>query len=365
MSSVAHVRLRAQIVWPLLVGAVWLGWALAVPRDLPLHETWPLGVAMLLGSFVAGATSEGGGAIAFPVMTLLFAIPPMIARDFGLMCQTVGMGAAALVVLTRRTPIATDALRWAAPAGIVGLAFGLRFVAPHLSGPAVKIFFCSLWAAFALAHVRASRHSRAARAERDDHTARTDHAARADLADHAERAPTTSRSWLAVAGLLGGVVSSLVGTGLDIVVFSVLVLRLGVSETVATPTSVVLMAIGSAFGFALRALDGGPAPDAWAYWWTCVPVVVVGAPLGARFIEGRGRVFLSRLLYVSIVGQLVGALVLLPLTPMLVLFGLATFVAGVGVFLGVARPLQVADIQAVGVQAVGVRAGDARGPEAP
>jgi uncharacterized membrane protein YfcA len=135
-----RVRLRAQIVWPLLVGAVWLGWALAVPRDLPLHETWPLGVAMLLGSFVAGATSEGGGAIAFPVMTLLFAIPPMIARDFGLMCQTVGMGAAALVIVTRRTPIATDALRWAAPAGIVGLAFGLRFVAPHLSGPAVKIF---------------------------------------------------------------------------------------------------------------------------------------------------------------------------------------------------------------------------------
>lgn len=344
MSHGERVRLRAQIVWPLLVGAVWLGWALAVPRDLPLHETWPLGVAMLLGSFVAGATSEGGGAIAFPVMTLLFAIPPMIARDFGLMCQTVGMGAAALVIVTRRTPIATDALRWAAPAGIVGLAFGLRFVAPHLSGPAVKIFFCSLWAAFALAHVRASRAARA---------------------DHAERVPTTSRSWLAVAGLLGGVVSSLVGTGLDIVVFSVLVLRLGVPETVATPTSVVLMAIGSAFGFALRALDGGPAPDAWAYWWTCVPVVVVGAPLGARFVEGRGRVFLSRLLYVSIVGQLVGALVLLPLTPALLLFGLATFVLGVGVFLGVARPLQVADVRAAGVQAASVQTTGARAPEAP
>lgn len=352
MSPVARARRRAQVVWPLLVGAVWLGWTLAVPRALPLHETWPLGVAMLLGSFVAGATSEGGGAIAFPVMTLLFAIPPMIARDFGLMCQTVGMGSAALVIVTRRTPIATDALRWAAPAGIVGLAFGLRFVAPHLSGPAVKIFFCSLWAAFALAHVRASRAARA------DHAARAERADYATRAEHAERVPTTSRSWLAVAGLLGGVVSSLVGTGLDIVVFSVLVLRLGVSETVATPTSVVLMAIGSAFGFALRALEGGPAPEAWAYWWTCVPVVVVGAPLGARFIEGRGRVFLSRLLYVSIVGQLVGALVLLPLTPALLLFGLATFVAGVGVFLGVARPLQAANVRAAGVQTA------TRGPEA-
>ncbi len=309
-----RVDLRARWVMPVVALVVWLVWALAVPRDLPLHETWPLGVAMLLGSFIAGATSEGGGAIAFPVMTLLFAIPPMVARDFGLMCQTVGMGAAAIVIVARRTPIATDALRWALPAGVVGLAFGLRFVAPHLSGPAVKIFFCSLWAAFALAHVRASR-----------------------LHDSAERVPATSRRWLGVAGFLGGIVSSLVGTGLDIVVFSVMVLRLGVSETVATPTSVVLMAVGSACGFALRALEGGPAPEAWAYWWTCVPVVVVGAPFGARFIEGRGRVFLSRLLYVSIVGQLVGALVLLPMTPSLLLFGAATFVVGVGVFLGVAR----------------------------
>jgi uncharacterized membrane protein YfcA len=309
-----RVDLRARWVMPVVALVVWLVWALAVPRDLPLHETWPLGVAMLLGSFIAGATSEGGGAIAFPVMTLLFAIPPMVARDFGLMCQTVGMGAAAIVIVARRTPIATDALRWALPAGVVGLAFGLRFVAPHLSGPAVKIFFCSLWAAFALAHVRASR-----------------------LHESAERVPATSRRWLGVAGFLGGIVSSLVGTGLDIVVFSVMVLRLGVSETVATPTSVVLMAVGSACGFALRALEGGPAPEAWAYWWTCVPVVVVGAPFGARFIEGRGRVFLSRLLYVSIVGQLVGALVLLPMTPSLLLFGAATFVVGVGVFLGVAR----------------------------
>jgi hypothetical protein len=38
---------------------------------------------------------------------------------------------------------------------------------------------------------------------------------------------------------------------------------------------------------------------------------------------------------------LIGALVLLPLTPGLVLFGLTTFVVGVGVFLGVARTAPV------------------------
>ena len=36
---------------------------------------------------LAGATSEGGAAIAFPVMTLAFGIMPAVARDFSFMIQ--------------------------------------------------------------------------------------------------------------------------------------------------------------------------------------------------------------------------------------------------------------------------------------
>ena len=35
-------------------------------------------------------TSEGGGAVAFPVMTLALNIPPPVARDFSLMIQSCG-----------------------------------------------------------------------------------------------------------------------------------------------------------------------------------------------------------------------------------------------------------------------------------
>ena len=45
---------------------------------------------MIFGSMVAGATSEGGGAVAFPVMTLALKIAPSIARDFSLMTQSCG-----------------------------------------------------------------------------------------------------------------------------------------------------------------------------------------------------------------------------------------------------------------------------------
>ena len=35
-------------------------------------------------------TSEGGGAVAFPVMTLALQIKPTVARDFSLMIQSCG-----------------------------------------------------------------------------------------------------------------------------------------------------------------------------------------------------------------------------------------------------------------------------------
>ena len=45
---------------------------------------------MIVGSAIGGATSEGGGAVAFPVMTLVMKLAPAIARDFSLMVQSCG-----------------------------------------------------------------------------------------------------------------------------------------------------------------------------------------------------------------------------------------------------------------------------------
>ncbi|ETN80680.1 hypothetical protein NECAME_09040 [Necator americanus] len=53
----------------------------------PTH--WHLPVTMLLGSTIAGMTSEGGGAVAFPVMTLGLKIAPNAARDFSLIVQAI------------------------------------------------------------------------------------------------------------------------------------------------------------------------------------------------------------------------------------------------------------------------------------
>lgn len=39
----------------------------------------------------AGMTTEGGGAVAFPVMTLALNISPIVARDFSFMIQSCGI----------------------------------------------------------------------------------------------------------------------------------------------------------------------------------------------------------------------------------------------------------------------------------
>ncbi|CAJ0578588.1 unnamed protein product, partial [Mesorhabditis spiculigera] len=45
----------------------------------------------MLAATVAGMTSEGGGAVSFPIMTLVLHINPDIARDFALMIQSIGI----------------------------------------------------------------------------------------------------------------------------------------------------------------------------------------------------------------------------------------------------------------------------------
>ena len=83
---------------------------------------------------------------------------------------------------------------------------------------------------------------------------------------------------------------------------------------------VILMAANAAVGFAFKAtvMEGGMEPRAWDFWWVCVPIVVVGAPFGARFIKNRSRHFVAGILYVSIAIQFIAGLAIIPQNPKLV-----------------------------------------------
>ena len=316
-------RIGAKPRWrfwmiPATVAVVWAVAVTITGRWSGLPEQWAMTLTMVFGSFIAGATSEGGGAVAFPVMTLVLGIEPHVARDFALMIQTVGMTTAACAIVLSRTTIEWRAIAFAGAGGAVGIVIGIQWLAGLLPPAMIKLGFVSLWLSFLLALWLINR-------DRDRPVS--------------QQLPRSTRREIALlmgVGLLGGVVSGLTGSGLDIVTFSLLVLWGRVSESVATPTSVVLMAGNAAVGFAYLGGTGALAPMAWEYWWACVPVVIWGAPLGALFIKRCSRLLIARILYTSIVFQFVGALLILPMTPARILFATLVFSGGSLLFVALA-----------------------------
>lgn len=67
--------------------------------------------------------------------------------------------------------------------------------------------------------------------------------------------------------------SALTGSGVDICAFSVLVMLFRVTERVATPTSILLMAVNTLVGFSWRHWAAGPdhpIPElAWRHFAVC------------------------------------------------------------------------------------------------
>ncbi|MCG8606857.1 sulfite exporter TauE/SafE family protein, partial [bacterium] len=222
--------------YPILVGAiiVWAGWLTLMITGDRWHlfmTKWFMSITMVFGSFIAGATSEGGGAVAFPVMTLLFKIKPHIARDFSLLIQSVGMMAAAFTIFCLRVPVEWRAVLYAGLGGAVGVAIGIDLISPLLPAAFAKIFFTSTWLSFAVALFLINRYRRR---------------------EVLSSIPNFSRKHAAQLfglGIVGGTVSGITGSGLDIITFSLLVLSFRLSEKVATPTSVVLMGMNALVGF--------------------------------------------------------------------------------------------------------------------
>ena len=135
----------------LFVWGCWLTLMISGNHWSAFESGWFMSITMVFGSFIAGATSEGGGAVAFPVMTLLFGIEPHVARDFSLMIQAVGMMAASFTIYCLKVPVVWRAVLYASIGGAIGIVIGIELISPLLPPPYTKIFFTSIWLSFAAA----------------------------------------------------------------------------------------------------------------------------------------------------------------------------------------------------------------------
>ncbi|MGZ4960445.1 MAG: sulfite exporter TauE/SafE family protein [Methylomonas sp.] len=269
---------------------------------------WRITLTMAFGSFIAGATSEAGGAVAFPVFTKLLAIPAAHAKLFSLATQSVGMGSAFITILLLHIRVEWRAVFWVVLGSIPMLPVGF-VLASQLLVSAVRILFTVVQSSFALALWWHNR-------DKDS-----------DRNDGLPRFCSLEKTTLLMFGMIGGLVSGLLGSGLEIIVFSVLVLWFRMCEKAATPTVIVMMVLTSWSGFAMIFYSGQFVPPVSEYWLAAIPIVAVGAPLGVYVCSLMSRMLVVRTLIALILIELLSSLLLIPLT-------LEIAAASAGLFLG-------------------------------
>jgi uncharacterized membrane protein YfcA len=108
---------------------------------------------MAAGSYFAGSTPMGGGAIGFAVLVLLFDEPASLGRNFALAVQSIGIVSAAIYIWARRRPLDWHLLRPAMAGAAIGTPLGAALVAPFVPGEWVKLLFAVTWASFGLMHL--------------------------------------------------------------------------------------------------------------------------------------------------------------------------------------------------------------------
>ncbi|MBL8726889.1 MAG: sulfite exporter TauE/SafE family protein [Planctomycetes bacterium] len=284
---IAREFLHSRIfrTWLVLVLAAWavLSWSLTDVAFAVEHWYYP--AVMVVGAFVAGSTPEGGGAVAFPVLSVFLSIDRGLARDFSLMIQSVGMTSASLFVLTR-PGVDRSVFRplcWWIPVAFAGFVLGMATV-QGLRVPIIQALFLSLIAAFSVAYL---------------------------CSDHRgvhDRLPAWHRGEF-VAQLLvllaGGMCASLFGTGADILLYTLLVTQFALKEKQATELSIVLMAALSVLGSLWRWLVQGELTRFQVQTWLlAAPVVLFMAPLGSLVLRRVPGEWLLRAVVGLNVGQL-------------------------------------------------------------
>ncbi len=288
---------------------VWTAWFFYTHPDslFILQKNWQITLTMTLGSFIAGATSEGGGAIAFPVFTKVLHIQPLDAKVFSLAIQSIGMTTATITIILMRVRVEWRFILWASLGGIPGVAVGSLMIAPLLPAPLLKMLFTVMTVSFAIALIWLNWRERT-------------------YNDRLIIVGLREQIMMLLTGVIGGVMTGLVGNGIDIICFSTMVLLFRLSEKVSTPTSVILMAFNALTGFALQLfVTGGFTATVESYWLAAIPVVVVGAPLGVYTCTHMSNKTIAAVLISLIFAELVSSLYLIPLTTEIVTVSIAAF----------------------------------------
>ncbi|MBB6111997.1 putative membrane protein YfcA [Mucilaginibacter lappiensis] len=249
---------------------------------------------MIGGAFIAGSSPEGSAAVAYPVFTLFLKIAPGVTRNFAFAIQSIGMTCASVLILNKSIKVEWNYIKFVTLGGLFGMVFGTFYVVPLISPPVAKLFFVSLWLSFGIVLWNENRKNKR------------------DMFDAIRNFGRSDIVRLIILGLIGGMISSIFGTGINIFSFCFMTIYYRINEKVAIPSSVIIMTIETIFGFFIHA---GVVKDfqkqAFEMWLICIPFVAVFAPLGSYVISKVSRKAAANFLSIILVVQFIGAMYVL------------------------------------------------------
>jgi uncharacterized membrane protein YfcA len=265
--------------WHAYVGAflvVWIVLMFAYGFLPTVIHQWPIATVMILGSLVAGSTPMGGGAVSFPFLVLWLGVSPDSARNFGLVIQALGMTSAMIFIFCRRVPVQIHALGWTVVASGGGMFLGTFAIAPHVASNFVKLTFACMWMSFAILTIWKNREFCAITGS--------------------QRLPNRAAMQLGIlVGLTGGIIASIIGVGVEMILYIALVLMYRCDLKIAVPTAVSAMAVTSVVGVVARLCAGDISRDVMMKFLAAGPLVIFGAPVGTYIVSVVPRI---RTLYV-------------------------------------------------------------------
>lgn len=294
-ARIAYAFLPALLVLPIWFYAM-------VSNQLFGHvfrEYYPMTVGMMAGSFIAGSTPLGGGVVGFPVAVLVLGFEGDQGRDFSVLIQCVGMNAAAFLTWYLKPgmvhgPMAT----YSVVTGTLGCILGLAF---PLDSYTLSLGFSAYLTSFTIVYFYQCEVTPPPKA----------------TSASCNQAPEWDVKWsyllLALSGIIGGLLTSQLGSGSDCIlyVFGTFIwnkmCREGehIPQSSLTATSVVVMGVMSAVTVLLRVATQSIEHKVYMCWLAAAPIVCIGAPIGSLVLRPRAEASLRKLFYLVALIQLV------------------------------------------------------------
>lgn len=259
---------------------------------------------MTFGSFVAGATFLGGGAVAFPAMTKILGADPVSAKIFSLAIQSVGMSAASLYILSRNRQLPFKLIGMYLVGASIGYYLCVSFAYGYIPPADIRIGFTLFVLCFLMVYLWTHRYI----TKTGNQEAKHNRVMSYELI-------STQTTAICICGIAGGFISGLIGSGADLIIFCLLSLYYRLDIKQATQISVISMAAMSIIGTLFQvALFEPVTVEIKQLWLLAAPIVLFGAPLGAIFCRKTSPQKLLNFITIIVALEVVSTLLLIDIS---------------------------------------------------